>query len=226
METNLIAKQTLQIYHAALTQTLDATLAVQDQSQKTLESLLDQSPVVPAGGKAGDQRLDRGLPSTDDGHEKRHRRGVQALQSLSRGVTAGLIENREKVRRTLLPSILLQARTVPAPSTPGEFIDTKRKPNMPNTINTLSPDTRHIPEVRPVLARSFRRHGRSRQPLVPALARLAQRRQQHRHGDVAVSHHRNACRASCQRPGGQSRRNGTGDGQGHGGRALHACQTI
>ena len=51
METNLIAKQTLQIYHAALTQTLDAALAVQDQSQKTLESMLDQSPVVPQEGK-------------------------------------------------------------------------------------------------------------------------------------------------------------------------------
>jgi hypothetical protein len=51
METNLIAKQTLQLYHAALTQTLDATLAVQDQSQKTLEVLLDQSSAVPQEGK-------------------------------------------------------------------------------------------------------------------------------------------------------------------------------
>jgi len=51
METNLIAKQTLQIYHAALTQTLDAALAAQDQSQRTIESLLDQSPVVPQEGK-------------------------------------------------------------------------------------------------------------------------------------------------------------------------------
>lgn len=51
METNLLAKQTLQIYHAALTQTLDAALAVQDQSHKTLESLLDRSPVVPREGK-------------------------------------------------------------------------------------------------------------------------------------------------------------------------------
>jgi hypothetical protein len=50
METNLIAKQTLQLYHAALTQTLDAALAVQDQSQKTIKSLLDQSPVVPREG--------------------------------------------------------------------------------------------------------------------------------------------------------------------------------
>ena len=51
METNLIAKQTLQIYCAALTQTLDAALAVQDQSQKTLDILLDQSSVVPQEGK-------------------------------------------------------------------------------------------------------------------------------------------------------------------------------
>ena len=51
METNLIAKQTLQIYHAALTETLDAALAAQDQSQKTLEVLLDQSSVVPQEGK-------------------------------------------------------------------------------------------------------------------------------------------------------------------------------
>ena len=51
METNLIAKQTLQIYHAALTQTLDATLAAQDHTQKTMETLLDQSPVIPQEGK-------------------------------------------------------------------------------------------------------------------------------------------------------------------------------
>ena len=51
METNLIAKQTLQIYHAALTQTLDATLAAQDHTQKTLETLLDHSPVVSREGK-------------------------------------------------------------------------------------------------------------------------------------------------------------------------------
>ena len=51
METNLIAKQTLQIYHAALTQTFDAALTVQEQSQKTLEVLLDQSSVVPQEGK-------------------------------------------------------------------------------------------------------------------------------------------------------------------------------
>ncbi|MRR35779.1 hypothetical protein EG829_14090 [bacterium] len=51
METNLIAKQTLQIYRATLTQTLDAALAVRDQSQKTLEILLDQSSLVPQEGK-------------------------------------------------------------------------------------------------------------------------------------------------------------------------------
>jgi hypothetical protein len=51
METNLITKQTLQFYHSALTQTLDAALAVQDQSQKTIENLLDHSPLVPREGK-------------------------------------------------------------------------------------------------------------------------------------------------------------------------------
>ena len=51
METNLIAKQTLQSYHAALMQTLDAALAAQNQSQKTLETLLKQSSVVPQEGK-------------------------------------------------------------------------------------------------------------------------------------------------------------------------------
>ena len=51
MEQNLIAKQTLQLCHAALTQTLEVAMAVQDQSQKTLELLLDQSPVLPQEGK-------------------------------------------------------------------------------------------------------------------------------------------------------------------------------
>ncbi len=51
MQRNPIAKQTLQLYHAALTQTLDAAIAVQNQSQKTLEIFLDQSPVVPHEGK-------------------------------------------------------------------------------------------------------------------------------------------------------------------------------
>jgi hypothetical protein len=51
METNFIAEQTLQIYRAALTQTLDAALTVQDQSQKTLDILLDQSSLVPQEGK-------------------------------------------------------------------------------------------------------------------------------------------------------------------------------
>jgi hypothetical protein len=51
MQQNLIAKQTLHLCHAALTQTLDAAMAVQDQSQKTLATLLDQSPVVPLEGK-------------------------------------------------------------------------------------------------------------------------------------------------------------------------------
>jgi hypothetical protein len=51
METNLIAKQTMQLYHTALTQTLDAAMAVQDQSQKTFESLLDQTPGIPAEGR-------------------------------------------------------------------------------------------------------------------------------------------------------------------------------
>ena len=51
METNLFAKQSLQLYHAALTQTLDAALTAQNQSQKTIESLLDQTPGIPAEGK-------------------------------------------------------------------------------------------------------------------------------------------------------------------------------
>ena len=51
MQNNPIAKQTLQLYHAALAQTLDTAIAVQNQSQKTLEILLDQSPVVPHEGK-------------------------------------------------------------------------------------------------------------------------------------------------------------------------------
>lgn len=51
MEQNPIAKQTLHLCHAALTQTLDAAMAVQEQSQKTLEILLDHSPVVPHEGK-------------------------------------------------------------------------------------------------------------------------------------------------------------------------------
>ena len=51
METNLFAKQSLQLYHAALTQTIDAALTAQNQSQKTIESLLDQTPGIPAEGK-------------------------------------------------------------------------------------------------------------------------------------------------------------------------------
>ena len=51
METNLIAKQTLQLYHAALTQTLETALTIQDQSRKTIETLLDQAPGIPAEGR-------------------------------------------------------------------------------------------------------------------------------------------------------------------------------
>lgn len=51
MERNPVARQTLQFYHAALTRTLDASLAVQSQSQKALEMLLEKSPVVPYEGK-------------------------------------------------------------------------------------------------------------------------------------------------------------------------------
>lgn len=51
MERNALAKQTLQFCHTALTRTLDASLAVQSHSQKTLEVLLEQSPVVPYEGK-------------------------------------------------------------------------------------------------------------------------------------------------------------------------------
>ena len=51
METNIFAKQTLQIYYAALTKTLDTTMAVQDQSQKMLENMLNQTPGMPVEGK-------------------------------------------------------------------------------------------------------------------------------------------------------------------------------
>lgn len=51
METNAFAKQTLQIYHAAIIQTLDAAMALQDKSQKTLETLMDQTPGIPAEGR-------------------------------------------------------------------------------------------------------------------------------------------------------------------------------
>lgn len=51
METNVLAKQTLQIYYAALTKTLDTTMAAQDQSQKMLENMLNQTPGIPVEGK-------------------------------------------------------------------------------------------------------------------------------------------------------------------------------
>ena len=51
METNPVAKQTLQFCHTALTGALEAALAVQSQSQRTVEILLEQSPVVPHEGK-------------------------------------------------------------------------------------------------------------------------------------------------------------------------------
>jgi len=51
METNKLAKQTLQIYYAALTKTLDTTMAVQDQSQQILENMLSQTPGMPVEGK-------------------------------------------------------------------------------------------------------------------------------------------------------------------------------
>jgi hypothetical protein len=51
METNPVAKHTLQICHTALTGALDAALAVQSQSQKTMEVLLEHSPVIPREGK-------------------------------------------------------------------------------------------------------------------------------------------------------------------------------
>jgi hypothetical protein len=51
METNAIAKQTLQIYYAALTKTLDTTMAVQNQSQKIMETMLNQTPGIPVEGK-------------------------------------------------------------------------------------------------------------------------------------------------------------------------------
>jgi hypothetical protein len=51
MQQNPIAKQSLHLCHAALTQTLDAAMAVQNQSQKTLEILLDQSAGFPVEGR-------------------------------------------------------------------------------------------------------------------------------------------------------------------------------
>ena len=51
METNTLAKQTLQLYYTALTQTLDAALAVQDNSKKTMDTLLDQAPGLPVEGR-------------------------------------------------------------------------------------------------------------------------------------------------------------------------------
>jgi hypothetical protein len=51
METNPVAKHTLQFCHTALTGALDAALAVQSQSQKTMEVLLEHSPVIPHEGK-------------------------------------------------------------------------------------------------------------------------------------------------------------------------------
>lgn len=51
METNTLAKQTLQLYYTALTRTLDAALAVQDNSKKTVDNLLDQTPGIPVEGK-------------------------------------------------------------------------------------------------------------------------------------------------------------------------------
>ncbi len=51
METNAIAKQSLQLYYTALTRTLDAALAVQDNSKKTVDTLLDQNPGIPMEGR-------------------------------------------------------------------------------------------------------------------------------------------------------------------------------
>lgn len=51
METNTLAKQTLQLYYTAFTRTLDAALAVQDNSKKTVDTLLDQTPGIPVEGK-------------------------------------------------------------------------------------------------------------------------------------------------------------------------------
>jgi hypothetical protein len=51
METNPAAKHTLQICRTALTGALDAALAVQSQSQKALEILIERSPLIPHEGK-------------------------------------------------------------------------------------------------------------------------------------------------------------------------------
>ena len=51
MENNPVAKHALQFCHTALSGALDAALAVQSQSRKTVEILLEQSPVIPHEGK-------------------------------------------------------------------------------------------------------------------------------------------------------------------------------
>lgn len=51
METNPVAKQTMQFCHNALTGALDAALAVQSQSRKSVEILIEQSPLIPHEGK-------------------------------------------------------------------------------------------------------------------------------------------------------------------------------
>jgi hypothetical protein len=51
MEANPIAKNTVQFYHAALTQMLDALMVVQEVSQQTLGTLMEWTPGIPVEGK-------------------------------------------------------------------------------------------------------------------------------------------------------------------------------
>jgi len=51
MENNPVAKHALQFCHTALSGALDAALAVQSQSRRTVEILIEQSPVIPHEGK-------------------------------------------------------------------------------------------------------------------------------------------------------------------------------
>jgi hypothetical protein len=51
METNRIAKHTVQFYHAALTQALDAVLAIQEMSHETFETFVERTPGIPVEGR-------------------------------------------------------------------------------------------------------------------------------------------------------------------------------
>ena len=51
MEADHIAKHTLQFYHIALTQTLEAVLIIQEMSRKTFETFMDQTTGIPVEGR-------------------------------------------------------------------------------------------------------------------------------------------------------------------------------